>query len=105
VAGRLAPQEKKQLSYVKDRRSLYGESPSSARKSIRRRKGFRSRAQRRDVHMSLRSAEGVADEELQVEADERVGGKRTPGWEWHKHPDASLGEVLALELSERAGDR
>ena len=38
MAGRSSPQEKKRLSYAKDRRNDYGENDKSSRKNIRRNK-------------------------------------------------------------------
>src|SRR4028119_181715 len=44
---RKTPQEKKRLSYAKDRRNTYGENDKSSRKNIRRRKRHPNRSNRR----------------------------------------------------------
>ncbi|HEY0048924.1 MAG TPA: hypothetical protein VGB68_06550, partial [Pyrinomonadaceae bacterium] len=55
------PQEKKALSYARDRRNDYGENDKGSRKSIRRNKTFPNRAYRKTVGDILRGAAGAVD--------------------------------------------
>lgn len=50
-----APQEKKVLDYLNDRRNAYGESDKGSRKNIPRSKAIRQRAFRSRVRQLLRS--------------------------------------------------
>jgi len=43
---KLTPQEKKELSYERDRRNVYGRSPHASRKAIPLHKALRNRANR-----------------------------------------------------------
>ncbi|WP_194828528.1 hypothetical protein [Nocardia sp. XZ_19_231] len=47
MVRRRSPQEKKSLSYAKDRRNGYGENDKSSRKNIPRNKRIRNRVDRR----------------------------------------------------------
>jgi hypothetical protein len=87
------PQEKKHLSYAKDRRNTYGENSKSSRKAIR---GAKARANRKERHTQeqLLAATLTADDAGQLAAVEnRV--RATPPRRWRKYPDTALGLVLA----------
>ena len=99
---RRSPQERKRLSYDRDRRNVYGESPSSARRSIARRKRFRLRAWRRDVRLDLHAALGPGDIGIETRVGDLVGSRRTAGSSWRKLPDARLREVIAGKHARRA---
>jgi hypothetical protein len=58
---RRSPQEKKRLSYSRDRRNYYGENDKSSRKNIARHKRRRHRAERHSVRQHLAAATGPAD--------------------------------------------
>jgi hypothetical protein len=99
---RRSPQEKKSLSYSRDRRST-GEYNKSDRKNIPRKKRRRNRAARRRQHQLLASGLGPVDEETQALAGERV---MTPAlgkdfWS-RKWPDEQLGLHVAQRLKRRA---
>jgi hypothetical protein len=95
-----SPQEKKRLSYARDRRNIYGEAPHAARKNIPLRKASRNRANRRYANQQL-MYEGVCfDEELADAIESRVRQKAPH--EWEKYPDAPLGEVVARKSRNRA---
>ncbi|MEV1116054.1 hypothetical protein AB0I91_13365 [Actinosynnema sp. NPDC049800] len=96
---RKSPQEKKRLSYAKDRRNTYGENDKSSRKNIPRNKQLAHRADRHHADQALRSALGRADE-ASADHAEQVARDRRPSW-FRKHPDAPLGEVVAYRLRER----
>jgi hypothetical protein len=93
------PQEKKALSYARDRRNDYGENDKGSRRSIRRNKAFPNRAYRKTVGDILRGAVGAADaaqaESLDVKT--REIRRRT----WRKYPDQPLGEIVARQLERR----
>ena len=96
---RKTPQEKKALSYAKDRRNLYGENAKASRKAIPLRKRLVNRANRHQFQQSLAAATDVPDPEV---VEVRALGKRPK--RWTKWPDNPLGEVVALRL-ERRGER
>ena len=87
------PQEKKKLSYDRDRRNTYGEAPHAARKNIPLQKARRNRANRRLVNQDLSASGTVPPGEVLEEIEGRLGLK--PPKDWKKCPDTPLGEVLA----------
>ncbi|MEU4768689.1 hypothetical protein AB0H12_36120 [Actinosynnema sp. NPDC023794] len=96
---RKGPQEKKRLSYAKDRRNTYGENDKSSRRNTPRSKRLAHRADRHHADQALRAALGRADE-ASADRAEQVARDRRPAW-FRKHPDAPLGEVVADRLRER----
>lgn len=97
---RRSPQEKKRLSYAKDRRNVYGENDKSSRKNIPRGRQLAHRADRHHADQALRAALGRPDE-ARADRAERVVRDRRPAW-FRKDPDAPLGEVVAYRLEQRA---
>ena len=93
------PQEKKELSYKRDRRNVYGEAPHAARKNVPLRKALRNRANRHVANQALAYEGPAPDENLAEELESRVH-HRAPQ-EWEKHPDAPLGEVIATKSRKR----
>ncbi len=99
------PQEKKALSYAKDRRNAYRNNDKAARTAIPMRKAEENRRNRRKAHHALdilgRSdldGEGTATSESSLKHDmERVGG-------WIKSPDKPLGEHVQ-DQAQRRGAR
>ena len=87
------PQEKKNLSYTKDRRNTVAEARSASRKAIALRKAQASRALRRAEQVAVVAA-GRGDEAEPVVA--RTGRKS-----WRKIPDAPLAEYLDRTLRRR----
>ncbi|NJP30217.1 hypothetical protein FLW53_39710 [Microbispora sp. SCL1-1] len=96
---RRSPQEKKRLSYAKDRRNDYGENDKSSRKNIRLSKKRPHRANRRLTSQVLKAAEGVVDVGIAAVGEERLLRKRPKSWK--KFPDAPLGKVVQLTLRRR----
>jgi hypothetical protein len=92
---RRSPQEKKALSYARDRRNMYGENDKSSRKNIPLRKRMVNKANRNAVQQQLRQAVGVTAVERAERAEERVRGARRKTW--RKHPDLSLRQALDLK--------
>ncbi|NUT53646.1 MAG: hypothetical protein HOV94_41115, partial [Saccharothrix sp.] len=85
---RRTPQEKKRLSYAKDRRNVYGEHDKSSRRNIRLSKQLARRAARRHADGALRAALGPVDE-AGADHAEQVARDRRPA-RFRKAPDAPL---------------
>jgi hypothetical protein len=96
---RRTPQEKKKLSYERDRRNCYGESPHAARKSIPLRKALRNRANRHYQNQQLDFPPQTLDQDLANTLESQIH-HRAPK-EWKKHPDAPLKEIIDKKLKER----
>jgi hypothetical protein len=94
------PQEKKKLSYERDRRNVYGEAPHAARKSIPLRKALRNRANRHLANHQVNYQGPAPDADLADELESLIH-HRAPQ-EWDKYPDAPLGEVVAKKSRQRA---
>lgn len=91
-----SPQEKKRLSYAKDRRNTYGENSKSSRTSIRFRKQWVNGTYRSSVHDALASPERDPDD-----IADAVNAVRRK--EWKKWADQPLGEVLERKRRWRQG--
>jgi len=94
------PQQKKRLSYAKDRRNAYGENSKSSRKNIPRAKALARHRQRHEQNRALRAVLVAGSEEQQVAAEMRVLTAK-PG-DWGKQPDVPLAKHLVLQASRRA---
>ena len=99
---RRSPQEKKLLSYAKDRRNGYGENDKSSRRNIARNKRRQVRVPRRRASEALAVTRGGLDPESGAEAQERVEG-RAPAERhvWSKWRDQTLAEYVLGKLGER----
>lgn len=84
------PQEKKELSYKKDRRNCYGENHKSSVKSIRNRKRNANRIFRRNSKNVIQKDMTDSNEEQANKFKEL----RTKQKRWKKVPDKPLGEYL-----------
>jgi hypothetical protein len=96
---RKTPQEKKELSYERDRRNGYGESPHAARQSIPLRKALRHRANRHLQNQQLNITGCSVNEELGDQLESHVHHHALV--DWKKFPDAPLKEIVAKNLEER----
>lgn len=96
---RLTPQEKKALSYERDRRNTYGEAPHAARKGIPLSRAKRSRNIRRSQNQTLHDAPLLTNRD-DLELMESQLHHR-PLNNWKKNPDRPLGEVLAKKMRDR----
>ena len=90
---RRTPQEKKALSYEKDRRNDYGENDKSSRKAIPFRKRWVNKTNRHAASQALHAAEGARDETVELAVDDRLHGRRPK--RWSKVPDQSLADHVA----------
>jgi hypothetical protein len=97
------PQEKKELSYKRDRRNVYGEAPHGARKAIPLHKALRNRANRHVANQAVDYQGPKPDEALADELESRLH-HRAPQ-EWKKYPDAPLGEVIVRKTTYRKAMR
>ena len=113
----MTPQEKKRLSYERDRRNTYGENDKSSRKNIPRGKRLAVRATRRSVSVALVDVRGNVDTVGVVEmsgdlgevdvvdggpadkVEPRIAGR--PPARFRKWPDEPLGAVVAHQLGRR----
>ncbi|MBK9153060.1 MAG: hypothetical protein IPM25_02370 [Chloracidobacterium sp.] len=90
---KLTTQEKKKLSYERDRRNVYGEAPHAARKNIPLQKAKRNRANRRAEHEAL-AIGGALESDTVADIIDTNLDRKAPS-DWKKYPDAPLGEVIA----------
>ncbi len=81
---RKTPQDKKVLSYQKDRRNCYGQSDKASRKAIPRHKRLAARSLRRTAKLALAATSDVSMEPTKP--------ARRKGWK--KHPDRPLADHL-----------
>lgn len=96
---RRSPQEKKALSYSKDRRNTYGENDKASRKSVPQRKADVNRVYRRKINQILTVAGNAALEGSEAAEGSVRSLKRN---DWKKSPDTPLGEVVQRKLERRA---
>ncbi len=96
---RKTPQQKKALSYEKDRRNCYGENSKSSRKNIPKRKTHNRRAYRHKVTQTLAGIQGdVPPEELEPT---EAAAKSVRREVWEKHPDQPLADHLVGQAVRR----
>jgi hypothetical protein len=99
---RRSPQEKKRLSYSKDRRNWYGENDKGSRGSIARHKRFQHHVERQRERY-LAAAVGPVDSDAGAAAEERLGRALAQrGDRWRKVPDVQLGRYVEDRLARRA---
>lgn len=85
------PQQKKALSYAKDRRNVYGENDKASRKAIPKRKAEQNRQVRRKAKQRLDNLKHANEETVEIVESslkrdvDRVGG-------WTKGADMPLGK-------------
>jgi hypothetical protein len=102
---RRSPQEKKRLSYLKDRRNLYGENDKASRKNIPRSRKQKHRAERHRVGGGIRkslqdSTAGPDRADIDEDAlERRLAGRRSS--RWRKRADRPLGETVEFRLGRR----
>lgn len=97
---RKSPQEKKQLSYTKDRRNWYGENNAGSRKNIARNKRVRHRSERQFGQQWRTAALGPVDEDIETDLDQRLA-RSGPRGRWRKFPDVQLGLFVTKTLADR----
>jgi hypothetical protein len=100
MSSRKSPQEKKALSYAKDRRDDYGENDKASRKNLPRKRARVHRANRHRAHQELSEATGPADEQAAETAENALRGKRER--KFRKAPDVTLAQYVAQRLRRRS---
>ncbi|MCB5168445.1 hypothetical protein LG634_26935 [Streptomyces bambusae] len=95
---RRTPQDKKRLSYLKDRRNAYGENDKASRRNIPRSRRARRHALRRAEQPALHqvTAFGGSWDESEVRFARPGTGR------WRKWPDGRLAESVVRRLERRA---
>jgi hypothetical protein len=101
VSKQRTPAEKKQSSYERDHRNVYGENDKASRKSIPLRKRLRARADRRRASQALAPGRVPSDIEDGDHLDAELLPERDPR-QWRKQPDAPLGQIVDKKLKRRA---
>lgn len=102
MGTRKTPQEKKKLSYAKDRRNVYGEKGSGSRHAIRRNKDKIERAARHEQKQLLHDVIGTTDEAEIAAIENAVRLSPKGKKKFRKYPDAPLGEVIELKRKRHA---
>jgi len=98
-AARRSPQEKKWLSYEKDRRNAYGENDKASRKAIPRNKRNVSRANRRQDQQALIQTTGIRHPDTEDKTDESLHRRRRK--KWRKSADETLRQAVERRLRRR----
>jgi uncharacterized membrane protein YgaE (UPF0421/DUF939 family) len=75
------PQEKKRLSYERDRRNVYGRSPQASRKRIPLRKALRNRSNRHYENQQVAYQGPTPSEDLADEFQSLIHHRLPTGWE------------------------
>ena len=96
---RRSPQEKKALSYARDRRNAFGQNDKASRKAIPLRKRLVNRANRHAARQQLSEAAGPVASERAERVEERVQGTKPKTW--RKWPDQPLGQILEQKRQRR----
>lgn len=110
-AGRVSkitsPQQKKRLSYERDRRNTYGENQKSSRKNIARSKQRSHQDERRSMRQALVAAQGSPADDFVDEAQSQAisKGRMKKLQAFRKSPDRPLGEVVERRLQRRNGNK
>jgi hypothetical protein len=98
-----SPQEKKAVSYERDRRNGYGENDKASRKAIPKRKALESRKDRHRVAQDLTVLPRLSEDAAAVvESSARHDVHRVGGW--RKGADISLADHLSKRLHRRTQD-
>jgi len=99
TAARRSPQQKKQLSYDKDRRNTYGENDKASRKAIRRNKRSVNRANRHHDRQVLSRSTRPRDADVEARVDAGLHSRMPKTW--RKSADETLRRVVARKLRRR----
>jgi hypothetical protein len=102
--ARRDPQERKALSYARDRRNAYAENDKSSRRNIRRNKRIPNRSDRHRERQVLSMTAGRIVPHLGESAELKLLAKKSM-WirkGWRKCADTPLAEVVEFALLRRA---
>jgi hypothetical protein len=98
---RLTPQQKKKLSYKKDRRNTYGERGAHSRHAIRDSKDIVERKRRHSENQILRGILVAKDEEQTIALENTFKSLSVSKEKFYKMADTPLGEVIKDKLAYR----
>ncbi|MFO1251395.1 MAG: hypothetical protein U1E77_09750 [Inhella sp.] len=96
---KMTPQQKKRLSYKKDRRNTFGENSKASRKGIPLAKARSIRSERHAQDYALAQASHTADPDQLDNIENAV--RSTDPRDWRKSPDKPLGQVLARRAARK----
>ena len=98
-----SPQDKKRLSLQKDRRNMYGESPHSSRKNIRRGKQNQHQEERRTSNQTLAlvAVHSTEDQMIACEVAADTGARMNRLKGFKKDPDRPLADFIERQQSRR----
>ena len=96
----MSPQEKKQLSYDRDRRNAYGENDKASRKAIPRGKRQAARAARRlaSRHMPRNVTDVPVEQATDIDTTLAAARRK---YRWRKEPDIPLRDYVARQKDRR----
>ena len=89
----MTPQQKKRLSYEKDRRNTRDGSDKAARKLIPKSKALDIRSERHAQDIALAKSLRSHEEDTLLAVELKV--RSTKPRQWRKSPDERLGQILA----------
>ena len=101
MRSRRSPQQKKRLSYAKDRRNTYGERGANSRFAIAESKAIARRSNRRSADAALKVVSGAQGETGLVVAESRARTLAKRGKRFAKVPDEPLAVAVAAKLARR----
>lgn len=93
-----SPQEKKSLSYDRDRRDLYGENAKASRRIVPLRKAHLNRAHRKAVTQTLAPASGPLDDGADLLESFEAAVRSLRRRKFGQFPAAPLREAVARKL-------
>jgi hypothetical protein len=94
-----SPQEKKRLSYERDRRNRYGQNAKASRRLIPLRKAKAKRAYRKRTNQILSSALSTSDLLADKAPENRIAAVQKKRWQ--KAPDVSLAVAIKAKKDAR----
>ena len=94
------PQQKKRLSYLKDRRNVYGENSKASRKGIPLAKARANRVERHAQDQALAKSIVANSDDGLVAVEAKVRG--TKPRKWKKDPDLPLGKYLVRRVRRKS---
>jgi hypothetical protein len=101
MTSRRTPQQKKQLSYDKDRRNTYGERGAHSRHAIRENKDNTERSRRHNENQTLQAVVAAVDDEQLMAIENAVKSSPARKKRFRKVPDTPLREVIPNKLAYR----
>jgi len=102
--ARHSPQEKKRLSYERDRVNTYGQNDKASRKVIRKRKASLSRTDRRIATQKLKQVAHAKGDDSRMRNDLAISTLKTmPRRSWQKIPDCPIGVLIDERPIKRHG--